>query len=85
MVKRPKLADVCSVVDSLKQLGGRLYLKLTGPGQFEVYRLELSYEPDMILIDKPCGRREVRRAIDQAEKLLHDRRRETSQAVIEEE
>lgn len=76
MYIRPKLKDVCSVVEAVGQYwSGCLYLKLTESGGFDVVK---HIDEGAVLIMLPWGRKQVRKALDLAENNLHDRRRETN-------
>lgn len=81
MIKRPNLRGVCAVVESMNY-SGPLYLKLTETGGFEL--LKRSEAGAFELVGKNL-RQAVRKALDNAENYLNDRRRETSQTVIETE
>lgn len=76
---RPKLSDVCSIVESTQwyyDKWHKCYLKLTESGGFEV--LVNQVEGSVEVLGGINLRKAVRKALDLAEKKLHDRRREYS-------
>lgn len=79
MYTRPKLKHICSVVEALTD-NCAVYLKLTDSGGFEILRR--SEEGAFELVGKNL-RDAARCALDNAEKYLHDRRRE--RPIIREE
>ena len=79
MYIRPKLKDVCDLIESIQ---GH-YLKLNESGGFEV--LGYYTEGAVEIVGSGNLRKSVRKALDLLEKQLHDKRRETSRFNTTEE
>lgn len=78
---RPKLKDVCELVSAIP--GGFHYIKLNESGGFEV----LGYwtEGAVEIIGSGNLRKSVRKALDLAERNLHEKRKEFSRKEDREE
>jgi hypothetical protein len=81
MFVRPKLKDICNIVSAIP--GGFHYLKLTESGGFEVFGHYV--EGSVEIIGGGNLRKSVRKALDLAESKLHERKREFSRELREED